>query len=144
MKSRTLIAALALAMVVGAKLSADEAAKPAAKCPLSGKPVNMEKFVDFEGGKVFFCCGGCPGAFEKDSAKFAGKARHQQVVTGQKVQACCPLSKRPTKADQSVDVAGVTVTFCCGNCKGKVAGMSLEDQIATCFGNGECFKAAEK
>jgi YHS domain-containing protein len=144
MKSRMMVAALALAMVFGAKLSADEAAKAEPKCPVSGKPVNMEKFVEFEGGKVYFCCGGCPGAFEKDSAKFAAKARHQMVLTGQLKQIHCPISHHDSNPDENVVVGGVTVTFCCEKCKGKVAGMGADEQVDACFGKADCFEAVEK
>lgn len=42
-------------------------------CPVSGKPINPKQSVKFEGKKVYFCCGGCPEAFEKDPAKFSDK-----------------------------------------------------------------------
>ena len=37
------------------------------KCPVSGKDVKEENAVDFGGGKVYLCCGGCPDAFKKDT-----------------------------------------------------------------------------
>lgn len=43
------------------------------KCPLSGKPINPEHSVEYEGKKVYFCCPNCPGAFEADPAKFRDK-----------------------------------------------------------------------
>jgi len=43
------------------------------KCPVSGKPINPEHFVDFKGKKVYFCCPNCPAAFEKDPEKFVAK-----------------------------------------------------------------------
>jgi YHS domain-containing protein len=42
-------------------------------CPVSGKPINVAKHVEHEGKKVYFCCDGCPGAFQKDPAKFTAK-----------------------------------------------------------------------
>lgn len=42
-------------------------------CPVSGKPINTEASTEHDGKKVFFCCAGCPAAFEKDPAKFADK-----------------------------------------------------------------------
>ncbi len=59
-------------------------AKPAPKTPTSVKcavmtseSVNIAKatkekmFSDYKGRRYFFCCGGCPGAFKADPAKFA-------------------------------------------------------------------------
>lgn len=31
------------------------------KCPIAGKPINEEKFVELNGTKVYFCCDGCKG-----------------------------------------------------------------------------------
>ena len=143
MKSRLLVGALALAMICGARLSAEEA-KPEAKCPVSGKAVNLEKSVEFEGGKVYFCCGNCPKAFEADPAKFAAKARHQMVITGQLEQVHCPITHKDFKAETAIDVLGAKIAFCCNNCKGKVEKMSPDEQVAACFGKADCFKPAKK
>lgn len=43
------------------------------KCPVSGKPIDVTKSTEHEGRKVYFCCDGCPKAFDKDPAKFAAK-----------------------------------------------------------------------
>ena len=43
------------------------------KCPISGKPINAAQSVDYKGQKVFFCCDGCPAAFEKDPSKYTAK-----------------------------------------------------------------------
>jgi YHS domain-containing protein len=43
------------------------------KCPVSGKDIDPEHFVEYQKEKVYFCCPNCPGAFEKDPAKFVAK-----------------------------------------------------------------------
>jgi YHS domain-containing protein len=43
------------------------------KCPVSGKPINPEATVEYEGKKVYFCCPGCPPAFEANPEKFVAK-----------------------------------------------------------------------
>jgi YHS domain-containing protein len=43
------------------------------KCPVSGKAINPEASVEYKGEKVYFCCPGCPKAFEKDPDKFLAK-----------------------------------------------------------------------
>jgi YHS domain-containing protein len=42
-------------------------------CPVSNKPINPEASVEHDGKKVYFCCEGCPKAFEADPAKFTAK-----------------------------------------------------------------------
>ncbi len=42
-------------------------------CPVSGKPIVADKMVEYKGQKVYFCCPGCPPAFEKSPEKFAAK-----------------------------------------------------------------------
>lgn len=42
-------------------------------CPVSGKPIKTDKLVEYEGKKVYFCCGGCPDAFKADPAKYTAK-----------------------------------------------------------------------
>jgi YHS domain-containing protein len=56
-----------------AKANFDKGFTRQTKCPVSGKPINPEHHVDYKGKKVYFCCPNCPGAFEKDPAKFEAK-----------------------------------------------------------------------
>ena len=35
-------------------------------CPVSGEAVSKDKFVEFEGRKVYFCCDGCKDKYKKD------------------------------------------------------------------------------
>jgi hypothetical protein len=129
MKNRFVVAGLAvLALVVANSLrAADE--KPALKCPVSGQAAKADKTVDFNGGKVEFCCENCPKAFNANSAKFAGKANLQLIQSGQLKQVKCPLTGRPCAADKSVDIAGVKVALCCGGCLAKATKVSGDEQI---------------
>jgi YHS domain-containing protein len=43
------------------------------KCPVSGKPINPEASLEYEGKQVYFCCPNCPKAFEANPAKFVEK-----------------------------------------------------------------------
>jgi YHS domain-containing protein len=90
-----------------------------ASCPLSGAPAKAESSVNYKGGKVFFCCDNCPKKFTASPEKFAAKAHHQMLSTGQAVQVACPISGRKLNKEQTVDIGGVKVAFCCGNCKKK-------------------------
>jgi hypothetical protein len=142
------LAAVAL-LAIGVIAAEEKKEEKFGKCPVSGKAAVEDKFVDYKGAKVYFCCPGCPEPFKKDTAKYAAKANQQLVVTKQATQAKCPLSGAKLNPDTGLDVAGTTVTFCCNNCKGKVAAKSGDDQLAmvfsdAAFGKGFEVKKAEK
>ena len=100
-------AVLAVGLVAYA---ADEKAKAfKATCPIANKPALEDKTADYKGAKVYFCCGNCPKAFEKDTAKYDTKANQQLVATGQATQAKCPISGGPLNAEKTVEVGGVKV-----------------------------------
>jgi hypothetical protein len=127
MKTRLCVAAFALTAFVGASTlrAAD------LKCPVSGKPVDPTATVEFNGGKVAFCCQNCPKAFNASPAKFAAKANLQLVQSEQLKQVKCPLTGRPIAADKSVEVAGVKVGLCCAGCLGKTKKTANEDELIT-------------
>ena len=113
------------------------------KCPISGKKVLADKSVDYKGGEVFFCCANCPTAFAKSTDKFATKANHQLVQTGQFTQTACPIKAgKPVNPDKTCDVAGVKVAVCCGGCQGKLS--KIEDKVTTVFNEATFAKAFAK
>jgi hypothetical protein len=145
MRARLCIASLAVLALVAANAlnAADE--KPALKCPVSGKATQADKTVDFNGGKVQFCCENCPKAFNANSKKFAGKANLQLIQTGQLKQIKCPLTARPVAADKSVEIAGVKIGVCCGNCLAKATKVSGDEQIDLLLSDtSKGFEAAKK
>jgi YHS domain-containing protein len=105
-------------------------------CPVSGQAADKSVSSDYKGGKVYFCCAGCPGKFEKETAKYATKANHQLAVTGQAEQVACPLTGKDVNAEKSAEVGGVKTAFCCGGCLGQVAKASAEEQVELVFGKG--------
>lgn len=136
MKTNATLLVLALtAALVMPQLTAEEKDKlNGAKCPVAGtKAAKEDQSAEYRGAKVYFCCGGCPEAFAKDKAKYATKANHQLVQTGQAKQEKCPLSGKDLNKDATVKVAGVTVTFCCNNCKGKVEKAKEDEQLELAF-----------
>ena len=141
--------AVALAVVALFAGSAVVSAAPKepkdAKCPVSGKACNPAKSADFAGGKVYFCCDNCAGAFKGESAKFASKAHQQLVSTGQLKQKACPLSGGAIKPETKVAIGDAEVAFCCNNCKGKVEKASDEEKLKLVFGGDKnAFEAAKK
>lgn len=117
------------------------------KCLLvSKKPAKEEKSSKWKEGKVFFCCDGCLGKFEKldkkGKEKIAAKANHQLVATKQYEQAGCPFSGGELNESTKIEIAGAPVAFCCGNCKAKAEKMEGEKQINAIFGE-KAFKTAK-
>lgn len=42
-------------------------------CPVMEGQINKELFTEYEGKKVYFCCPGCKGQFEKEPEKYLDK-----------------------------------------------------------------------
>ncbi len=82
--------------------------------------VSAESFVEYRGGKVWFCCDDCKDAFAKEPGKFAVMANMQLVQTGQFVQKDCPLTGRAIPEGMTTKVGALDVGVCCNGCKGKV------------------------
>jgi YHS domain-containing protein len=104
------------------------------KCPVSGESVDSmggKLAVDFEGGKVFFCCDKCPPAFKKDPTKYIAKAHLQMVQTNQLKEVACPFTGKPLNPETAIDVGGVKVAFCCKDCMAKAAKAKGDEQIET-------------
>ena len=143
MKTRMLVG-LGLAFVAVAAVMAAEGAKvkiEGAKCIMAAsKDAKEANFVEYKGGKVFFCCQNCPKAFSKDTAKHAAKANHQLVATGQTKQGACPISGQPVDDTKSVTVKGAKVLFCCENCQGEAE--KADDQVELLF-NDKSFEKAK-
>jgi YHS domain-containing protein len=136
-------------VVGGSILSADEHGdkdKPALKCPVSGKVVNPEVSTAYHGGTVYLCCPGCAKPLAENPEKYAAKANLQLVRSGQAEQVGCPLSGRSVNPDVSSTVAGVSVGFCCGGCKGKVDKAGADEQLELVFHKGfdKAYKVAAK
>lgn len=119
---------LAVLLVAGATVVAGDVDLEGVKCVVADKAATEGKSAEYKDGTVYFCCGGCAGKFAKNTKKFAANANRQLVATKQYEQKACPISGRDLNPDTAVKVAGVSVSFCCNNCKGKVEG--AEDEAA--------------
>lgn len=114
-----------------------------ATCPVSGAEAKREQAVDYKEKKVFFCCEKCKAAFEADKAKYSTKANMQLAQTRQYVQTSCPLSGGKVNKEQTAEVSGVKVQFCCEKCKGAIAEASADDQLAKVFADDVFAKTFE-
>ena len=139
MNSRSLIALAATAALVTAAFAA-EIKLEGVKCVVAGKPAKAGTEVDYKGGKVFFCCLNCPKSFQATKEKFATKANHQLLATGQAKELKCPLTGKDLNPDTAIEIAGAKVAFCCDICKGKVEKATGDEQLELVFND----KAFEK
>ncbi len=74
-----LLLALVLALAVaGAGLAADGLAQTI--CPVLGGKINKTICADYQGQRVYFCCPGCVGMFQKDPGNYLNKLKEQGVT----------------------------------------------------------------
>lgn len=135
MLKRIVSAAAMCGLLAGVVVAAEKAEVKldGVQCVVAPKAAKAEKSASYKEGTVYFCCDGCKGKFEKDTAKYATKANKQLVATKQYEQKACPLTGNKTNPEKTVKVDGVVVAFCCGNCQGKVAAAEGEEQVALVF-----------
>lgn len=85
-------------------------------CPLTGKPIDKTMFTEKGGEKVYFCCAGCKGKYEKNPSKFAGK-----VAASYTYQTRCPVTGDEIDPTVYTDLStGQRIYFCCNGCEGKL------------------------
>jgi YHS domain-containing protein len=138
-----LVCVSSVALLALTVYAADEVKLEGVKCIINPKAAaKAGTGVDYKGGQVFFCCMNCPKKF--DATKNAVAANHQLVATKQAKQEKCPITGRELNAEHKVTINGAEVTFCCPNCKGKVAKAEGEDQLKMVFSNEAFDKAGFK
>ncbi len=145
MKRLPLIATALVTLLTVSVYAADAINLEGVKCIMNPKgAAKAAKFVDFKGGKVFFCCDNCPKGFTKKieagDKLAAAKGNQQLIQTGQAHQAKCPFTGGPIKTE--LTVGGATIKFCCNNCKGKAEKLTGDDQLVALFGDAAFKKAA--
>lgn len=127
----TAVALLALEVFIArgalyAQEKPDKAAAPEAamaKCPVSGKPVNLAVSAPTPDGPVFFCCKDCVATYKAEPAKFTEAVATQRAVLAQrpKVQVKCPVSGDPVDPKFALEKDGKKVRFCSDDCRKKYA-----------------------
>lgn len=130
----------AVLLVAAATVVAADVDLEGVKCVVADKAASLDKSADYKGGKVYFCCGNCAGKFAEDSKKFAVKANHQLVATKQFEQKVCPFSGGDLNSETAVKLAGVSVAFCCNNCKGKVESAEKDAEKLEMVFNDKAFE----
>ena len=128
-------------------LAADSKQQVQLLCPVKGTPVNKSQFVNFDGGKVYFCCASCSAKFAKDAKTYARKARLQLAQSGQAVQTKCPLTGDAMNPKLTANVNGVNVKVCCADCLKKLRKASAEEKLELVFSKkpfDDAFKVGSK
>jgi len=123
MKNTLALFGVVLALA-GLSYSAEQkAAKPEVKpqtaCPVSGKPINKDVFVDYQGQRIYFCCPACPAEFRKDPEKYFAKFEKEGIEL-ENVQKSCPVSGETLGEHGEpavIHYKGRTVKFCCPACE---------------------------
>jgi YHS domain-containing protein len=62
------------------------AVKAQTLCPVMGGPINKSQYVDYDGKRIYVCCGGCTGKIKKDPAKYV-KQLESEGITLDKAEA---------------------------------------------------------
>jgi YHS domain-containing protein len=80
-------------------------------------------YADYEYGRYFFCCAGCPGAFQKDPKKYAANVGISlQKIPLPETLSCAVMSdhkvnvKEATEKKRFADYNGRRYVFCCEGC----------------------------
>ena len=55
------------------------ASTPQTKCPVMGGTINKQIYAEHDGKRVYFCCAGCPEAFERNPAAYIEKLEKQGI-----------------------------------------------------------------
>lgn len=116
-------------------------AKIAARCLLSGDPADSEFTLNYQGGKVHFCCEDCRQQFTADPGKYAAKANHHLYATGQAQAVTCAFTGRKLKPEITVSVSGVDLPLCCQGCQAKAEEVADgDDRIELIFSSEQFSK----
>ncbi len=62
------------------------AVKAQTLCPVMKGPIDKSQFVDFDGKRIYVCCGGCIAKIKKDPAKYV-KQLEAEGITLDKAEA---------------------------------------------------------
>ena len=83
-------------------------------CPVTGKPIRQDVFVEQDGIKVCFCCSNCPSKFKESPEKYL-PAVYRQVYP-QSVQVKCPVMGGSVDGKTFIQYQGRRIDFCCDGC----------------------------
>ena len=110
-----LVLSIAL-LVFGYSLAEEDGAAPKLQsvCPVMGGQINKAVYTDYEGRRIYFCCQGCIGGFEKNPAKYI-KALNDEGVALEEASAV----DHKKESDHSTHKGDGKHGACCGGCGSK-------------------------
>jgi YHS domain-containing protein len=86
-----------------------------ATCPISGKPVDKDVYVEKDGEKVYFCCVDCKPKYKANPGK-----HHARLEASYTYQTRCPVMGGKISPTVFTDLpTGERVFFCCRGCDRK-------------------------
>jgi len=105
----------------GAKVAAQRVAlanrpKTQVTCPVTGEPVDPDLFVEHNGQKVYVCCKGCIGKYQRDPGKYASALANSYTF-----QTKCPVMGGDIDPGSFTKLStGETIYYCCPGCDKKL------------------------
>jgi len=99
----------------GCKAKAEKK-KAQTHCPVMGGEIDKTAYADYQGQRVYFCCPGCKGTFDKEPETYMKKFEEQNILL-ESVQTACPISGMKIDKAAFADYKGRRVYFCCEGCK---------------------------
>ena len=111
-------------------------------CPVMGRAVNPNLYVDYEGKRIYVCCQGCIAAVQKDPQKYIDKLKANGVTVA-KTQTICPVMGGKVNKSLYVDYQGKRIYVCCQGCIDTVKA-APEKYINKLEGEGVALDPAEK
>jgi len=105
--------------------------RPQTTCPVMGGEIDKTQYVDYQGKRIYICCGGCRAEIAKDPAKYIAKieAAGQSVevlpvstsapetgIAKKHPQTICPVLGNPIDKKLFVDYRGKRIYVCCEMC----------------------------
>lgn len=87
---------------------------PQKTCPVTGKPIRQDVFVEQDGVKVYFCCPACIPQFKDSPMKYLPAVYKQDYP--QSVQIKCPVMGGPLDGKTFIEYQGRKIGFCCDGC----------------------------
>lgn len=118
-------------------------------CPISGRDVDREKFIQVGNDRVYVCCKKCVPKVEADPHAAHAKAYPPKDVADVR-NPRCPVRGGKTKEDVFVVWQGRKVHFCCPGCDTDFLGAAerkmalLENPGVTELGNDACLVMPEE
>ena len=106
-----------------------ERSKVQVSCPMCGKPVNTDTFVEIDGKQVFFCDAGCADQYKAKAAEYASKLANSYTY-----QTICPVMKEEIDPAVFVDLpTEQRIYLCCKKCQKRFGENPLKyrDQLAS-------------